>query len=457
MTTTSVTNPFLLGNFAPVSKEITAEKLTVIGELPPELKGTFVRNGPNPQFSPIGQYHWFDGDGMLHAVHIENSQASYQNRYIRTSGFQQEAAAGKALWSGLLEPPQPDNAPGYKNTANTALVWHGGKFLALWEGGEPHEIQLPSLETLGSFNFGGKLTSPFTAHPKVDPVTGEMLFFGYSISQQPFVQYGIVSPQGEIVKLSQLDLPVGMHDFAITEHYTIFMDLPLKFRPERAAEGKSVFAFEAETPSRFAILPRYGQPSEIRWFETGSCYIFHTLNAYEAGDEVVLIACRMKSTSVLGGQAEEGGDIPYLYKWQFNLKTGAVQETQLSELPCEFPRINEQYVGRKSRYGYVGKVKLGEMSLFDGLIKYDFETGEIQTHLFEPGCYGGEAAFAPHPHAQAEDEGWLLTFVYNESSGNSELIVIDSQDFSKPAIAKVQIPQRVPYGFHAVWLTSSPN
>ena len=450
MTTITETNPYLLGNFAPVSTEIQAENLKVIGEIPTELRGMFVRNGPNPQFSPIGQYHWFHGDGMLHSVRLEKGQATYRNRYIHTFGFKKEQEAGQAIWSGLFEG---------KNTANTALVWHGDKFLALCEGGEPHQIQLPSLDTVGAVNFDGKLTSAFTAHPKIDPVTGEMLFFGYSLMQQPFLQYGIVSPEGELVKLIPIELPVGvmMHDFAITEHYTIFLDFPFTLRPERMAQGKPMFLFEPETSSRFGILPRHGEPSDIRWFESPSCYSFHTLNAYESGDEVILIACRMKLTNALGitqENANSADNTPYLYEWRFNLQTGAVQERSLGDLACEFPRINEKYLGRKNRYGYAGKSKLGEMPLFDGLLKYDLETGKTEIHSFEPRCYGGEAVFVPHPQAQSEDHGWLLTFVYHEASEQSELIVLDAQNFTQSAIARIIMPQRVPYGFHGAWVAA---
>lgn len=454
----TASNPYLLDNFAPIETEIQTENLQVIGEIPPELNGMFVRNGPNPQFTPIGEYHWFDGDGMLHGIYLENGQASYKNRYVRTFGFEREKEAGKAIWSGLLEPPQLDNPYGpSKNTANTALVWHGNKFLALWEGGAPHQIQLPSLDTVGSFNFDGKLTSAFTAHPKVDPVTGEMMFFGYSLFQPPFLHYGIVSPEGELQKLIPIELPVGvmMHDFAITEHYSIFLDFPLTFRPERAAQGQPAFLFEKGTPSRFGILPRHGEPSEIHWFESPSCYCFHTMNAYESGDEVVLIACRMNSTNVLAIEAEESardGNIPFLYEWRFNLKTGEVKERRLGEIPCEFPRVNEQYLGRKTRYGYAGKAAPTEVPLFDGLLKYDLATGDIQIHRFESGCYGGEAVFVPHPQAQAEDQGWLITLIYDETSQRSELIVVDAQNVTQPAIARVVLPQRVPYGFHGAWV-----
>ncbi|MBW4538586.1 MAG: carotenoid oxygenase family protein [Myxacorys chilensis ATA2-1-KO14] len=461
-------NPYLSGNFAPVQTELTVDELPVLGELPPELNGMFVRNGPNPQFPPLGRYHWFDGDGMLHGVHIQNGKASYRNRYIRTGGFEQERQAGRALFGGLLEPSQA----GFKNVANTALVWHCGakqfpheskRLLALWEGGAPHAIDLPSLDTIGSHTFNDKLTSPVTAHPKVDPVTGEMMFFGYFLAQPPYVKYSVVSPTGELVQTVPIDLPVGvmMHDFAITEHYTIFMDLPLTFRLERLQRGEPAFAFERDRPSRFGILPRHGDPQAIRWFEASSCYVFHTLNAYEAGDDIVLIACRMGSTSILGASpgSHEGdnrqieSDVPLLYQWRFNLKTGTVQEQTLDDRPCEFPRINEQYLGRQTRYGYAGKSAPTEMPKFDGLLKVDLDHQSVQVHSFGRGRYGGEGVFVPRPGSTVEDDGWLMTFVHDEAQDTSELVIVSTQSMTDEAIARISIPQRVPYGFHGTWVS----
>lgn len=456
---TTVVNPFLDGNFAPVREEITADTLQVIGELPPDLSGMFVRNGPNPQWAPIGKYHWFDGDGMLHGVRIHNGQATYRNRYVRTSGWKIEHEAGKAIWSGLLEPPQMDLPYGpSKNAGNTALVWHAGQFLALWEGGAPHNIKVPDLETIGEYTYNGQLVSPFTAHPKVDPITGEMMFFGYSPFEPPYLQYSVVSDEGKLVRTVPIDLPMGvmMHDFAITENYTIFMDLPLTFSMERVARGEPLMKFERDRPSRFGIVPRYGDNNNIRWFETSPCYIFHTLNAYEERDEVVLIACRMNSTNVLvidDTQRNPDGDIPLLHQWRFNLKTGKVREERLDDVSGEFPRVNENLLGQKTRYGYIAQWGDSSQPLFDGLIKYDFSNGTSESHEFGEGRYGGEAIFAPRPNATAEDDGWLVTFVHDEAADTSELVVINAQDVSSEPVARVLIPQRVPYGFHAAWVS----
>ncbi len=225
MTTLAAANPYLQGNFAPINTEITTDTLEVIGELPPELSGMFVRNAPNPQRNPIGQYHWFDGDGMLHGVQLNHGKATYKNRYVRTKGWNIEHEAGKAIWTGMLEPPQLDNPHGIsKNTANTALVWHNKQLLALWEGGAPHHISIPDLETIGEYTYNNKLVSAFTAHPKVDPVTGEMMFFGYGF-RPPYLQYGIVSAQGELLSTVPIEIPMAvmMHDFAITENYSMRM------------------------------------------------------------------------------------------------------------------------------------------------------------------------------------------------------------------------------------------
>jgi carotenoid cleavage dioxygenase len=457
---TTTLNPYLSGNFAPIQTELIVNELQVLGELPPELNGMFVRNGPNPQFPPIGRYHWFDGDGMLHGIHIQDGKASYRNRYIRTQGFEQEQQEGKAAFGGLLEPSQA----GFKNVANTALVWHHDRLLALWEGGEPYAIALPTLDTIGSHAFNGKLTSPMTAHPKVDPVTGEMMFFGYSLVQPPYVKYSVVSADGELLRTVPIDLPVGvmMHDFAITAHYTIFMDLPLTFRLERLQRGEPAFAFERDRPSRFGILPRHGDNQAIRWFEAPSCYVFHTLNAYELGDEIVLIACRTNSTSVLGASpgSREGdnrqiqNDVPLLYRWQFNLKTGTAQGQALDDRSCEFPRINEQYLGLRSQYGYAGSTAPTELPKFDGLLKFDLDHQHVQVHHFGTGRYGGEGVFVPRPGATEEDDGWLMTFVHDETENISELVIVSTQAISDIPVARILMPQRIPYGFHGTWIAS---
>lgn len=458
---------YLDDNFTPTQQEVVTETLDVIGELPPDLSGMFLRNGPNPQFQPLGLYHWFDGDGMIHGVQIDNGKAIYRNRYVQTEGFSLEQRHGKAIWPGLMNLPRFDGPHGIlmKNVANTSVVYHAGKVLALWEAGEPYEIELPSLETVGPYTFGGKLQSTFTAHPKIDPVTGEMMFFGCSFILPPYLQYGVVSPTGKILQTVPIDLPspVMMHDFAITENYTIFLDLPLAFQPMRMVNGNLPVAFDWDRPSRIGILPRHGDNSSVRWFTVPPCMVIHTANAYEEGDEVVLVACRMSYCNLLMPFYNEDnrlGEIDLetlkLYRWRFNLKTGIVKEEIVDEVASEFSRINDERIGRKMRYVYAARVAgyMKPKPLFDGAIKYDLESGTTQTHELGRGRFCGDSVFAPRPGGTAEDEGWLLTFVWDAVAKQSELLVLNAQDVEAEPIARVLISPRVPYGFHASWISA---
>ena len=202
-------HPFLEGNFAPVDKELDATGLQVIGEIPSDLRGTFLRTGPNPRFSPLGFYHWFDGDGMVHAVRIGDDGVAYRNRWVRTRGFLHEEQAGHAIWTGILHPPMnpPPHDIARKNVANTALLSHAGKLLALWEGGDPYSLDAQTLATHGPYTFGDRLSSRFTAHPKVDPVTGELFFFGYQLLEPPYLKYSVVSATGELQFTTPIELP----------------------------------------------------------------------------------------------------------------------------------------------------------------------------------------------------------------------------------------------------------
>jgi carotenoid cleavage dioxygenase len=452
-------NPFLQGNCAPVHEEITVDDLTVIGTLPPEIDGMFVRNGPNPQFPPLKHYNWFVADGMLHGVRIQGGKASYCNRYVRTQGWEDEHAAGKALYPGFASDPlyiiatsvlknRFQNRPANKNPANTALVWHDRRLLALWEGGEPHEIQVPSLDTVGAYTYGGQLKHPFTAHPKVDPVTRELLCFGYTLSK-PYVQYSVVNAQGHIAHTTSIDLPrpIMMHDLAVTARYSLFMDLPLTFSLWRMLRGGPVLKFEPELGARVGILPRYATGQEIKGFEVSPCYVFHTLNAYEDGEEVVLLACRAQEYLDPLFMPQEF--TPVMYRWRLNLTTGTTREAALDDVPSDFPRINEGLMGRQTRYGYsAGFVKFESSEL----LKYDYAQGVTERHVHGQGRFGGEGVFVPQPNAQAEDDGWLVPYVYDARDGTSEMVVIDAQDFHKPPVARVRIPARVPYGFHGVWI-----
>lgn len=451
------TSPFLEGNYAPVREEVTAADLPVVGKLPPEMDGMFVRTGPNPQFPPKGAYHWFDGDGMLHGVRIRDGKASYRNRYVRTAGWVEENKAGKALYTGLAEMPDlvklAEGKPSHKNAANTALVWYDGKLLALWEGGEPHAIEAPALKTIGKYTFAGKLKHACTAHPKLDPETGELLFFGYQ-PVKPYLRYSVADAKGVIQRTTAIDLPrpVMMHDFAVTKKHTLFLDLPVAFAFQRMLTGKSPLAYEPKHGARIGVLPRHGKGDEVKWFSINPCYVFHTLNAYDDGDEVVLHACRMARfpdeitppEKLSDKEMAETG--AFLYQWRLNLATGKVKEEPLDDVAADFPRINETLTGRPARYGYLVTLR------WDALVRHDLERGKKERHDLGRDRYAGEGVFVPRAGGKGEDDGFLVTYVYDRRTNRSEMVVIDGRDFTGPPAARVQLPARVPFGFHGTWL-----
>jgi carotenoid cleavage dioxygenase len=362
------TNPFLTGLFAPVNREVTADELPVIGEIPKDLEGVYLRNGPNPAFEPRGRYHWFDGDGMVHAVAFRDGKATYRNRWIQTTGFATEQEAGHAVWPGLMDRPDPSVPKGsgsdgwLKDTANTDLVFHNGHALALWyQCGLPYRLNALTLESRGVENFKGALRRTVSAHAKVDEHTGELFFFDYA-TKSPFMTYNVVSPGGELFHHTSIDLPGPRlpHDMAITEHYSILMDLPLFWDPQLLPKNIHKVTYYPDLPSRFAVLPRYGKGDEVRWFEATPCFIYHVVNSWEDGDEVIMDACRVvepqpKSTPGEGELARMQAFLrleAQLWRWRFNLKTGATKEEQLDEAKTEWPTINRLWLGQKSRYAY---------------------------------------------------------------------------------------------------------
>ncbi|XP_075636747.1 carotenoid 9,10(9',10')-cleavage dioxygenase 1-like [Castanea sativa] len=233
------------------------------------------------------------------------------------------------------------------------MVYHHGKLLALSEADKPYAVKVledGDLQTLGMLGYDKRLSHSFTAHPKVDPFTGEMFTFGYSHTP-PYITYRVISKDGfmhDPVPITISD-PIMMHDFAITENYVIFMDLPLYFRPKEMVKGnKLIFTFDATKNARFGVLPRYAKDElQIRWFELPNCFIFHNANAWEEEDEVVLITCRLQNPDLdmVNGVVKEKIEnfTNELYEMRFNMKTGLASLKKLSASAVDFPRVNESY------------------------------------------------------------------------------------------------------------------
>lgn len=457
-----MTRPYLDGVHTPVDDERTLSDLSVRGVIPADLQGVFARNSGNPHFPPQGRYHWFDGDGMVHALAFQDGRASYRNRWLRTAAWKAEEQAGKALWRGILEPVDMANPHGpVKDTANTDLTWWRGRLVATWWlSGRPLLVDADTLETCGSLDFDGALRGTVAAHPKVDPWTGELVFFGYSILRKPYYFYGVANADGSLARYQPVDLPRPHvpHDIAITRNYSILMDLPLGWDLKALAAGKRRIGFDRSLPARFGIIPRHGDSSEITWFDAESCYVYHSVVAWEEGRKVHLVGCRI-ADPIPGRDADLSGKArldnillhPFLHRWTFDLDTGAVQEAQLDDVPTEFPRIHDGFMGRPARFSWSPRVSPDADLAFDAVRKVDLHDGSWQTRAWPDGWRSGEVVFAPRPGAVDEDDGWVITILSHPDHGHSLGIVLDGRDPLGDAVAEITIPRRVPAGFHAEW------
>jgi carotenoid cleavage dioxygenase len=455
----SEVNPFLQGNFAPHRSEGDHDRLKVIGKIPHELRGTYYRNGPNPAFEPMGRYHWFDGDGMIHAVTLGDGVASYRNRWVRNQGIEEEMAAGKALFPGLNDLGTMTEAPKFKNTGNTNIIQHAGKLLALMEGALPTRLQQGSLSTLGEYDFAGKLRTAMTAHPKLDPETGEMLFFGYS-PFPPYLTYHVADRAGNLVRSKEIDLewPSMIHDFCTTRDYVIFILCPLVFSIENIATKGQLMTWEPERGTRLGVMPRSGGNRDVKWFTTDPSYVFHPMNAHAEGRKVILDVARfdrlvfMERPEAQRSAMEDTS--PHPHRWTIDLDAGSVKEERLDDVIAEFPRVDDRLNGLPFRYGYAAanlEPPASGMPEFNAILKYDFKTGKRQNHHFRgQGC--GEAVFAPEHPGAGEDEGYLMTFVYDPAKNGSELVILDARNIESEPVARVLMPHRVPYGFHGNWV-----
>jgi carotenoid cleavage dioxygenase-like enzyme len=472
MTSPNDQNPYLHGLYAPVLDEVSVADLPVIGEIPRDLFGGYFRNGPNPMTPPSGMHHWFDGDGMLHGIWFENGKARYANRVIETPDLLAERR-GEAPMPGIFSParvedgrPTSGRSTVYKDTANTDVVFHDGRLLALWYiSGQPISVDARTLSTQGPETFltglGASAPRNVSAHSKVDPRTGELVFFDYAL-YEPKMWVGTLSRDRVLTHHQEIALPGPRlpHDMGLTENYVILHDLPVVFT-ERALRNKTWQIHVADQPTRFGVVPRTG--GEPRWFSFPTSYIYHVINAWEEGDEVVMAACKMVPNGYAPDVAAHGPYAPMVnvlalraqpFVWRMNMKTGQGSETQLDDRLSEFPVVNLGFTGVKSAFSYHVVMDDHVEQRYAALLKYELGTGQAIEHRFPANTFGSEPAFAPREGSRAEDDGYVLTFV-TDTTGRSECLILDAKNFGAAPLARVLLPQRVPAGFHGTWAPGS--
>ncbi len=466
-------HPYRTAAWTPNTTEVDAYELDVIaGTIPDDLQGIYLRNTENPLFDAIsGRYHPFDGDGMLHAIRFQGGQADYRNRFVRTAGLAAELESGHALWAGILESAELSQREGWgartrlKDASSTDVIVHNGVALTtFYQCGDAYRVDPLTLETRGIAPFGHPSFAKgatISAHPKVDEVTGELLFFNYS-TEAPYCHVGVVDPQGALVRAIPVALPGPRlpHDMAFTKRFAIIGDFPLFWDPAKLAQNVHRAKYFPELGTRFGLVPRDGV-GEVRWFTASPTYVLHFSNAYEDGDEVVIegyhqgwptperlpednaITLFMKSLDMNAMKTRH-------HRWRLNTKTGLVKEEFLSETISEFPTSHAGYAGQKQRYVYAA---LGEPGyfLFNGFVRTDLETGQEQTHRLPKGVFASEAPFCPRRAATSEDDGYLVTFTMDVNEDRSECLIFDARSLDRGPIARVRLPMRISSGTHATW------
>jgi carotenoid cleavage dioxygenase-like enzyme len=437
--------PFhLQGNFAPVVDEVTATELEVEGALPPELTGLYARQSANPITGR--SEHWFLGDGMVHGIRLDRGKASwYRNRYVKTPYLENPDIA-RISDTGVIDRTV--------SKANTHVLKHAGEILALEEGSFPYILD-EELSTIGTKDYDGKLSTAFSAHPKICPVTGEMISFGYG-QLAPYLTYLRVSPDGKLVQTEEITVggPTMMHDFAVSEKHALFMDLPVVFSLEDALKGSMPFSWSDDYPARIGVMPRTGCDADVKWFDVNPCFVFHTLNAYDDGDRVVLDACRSSEVWRKAGEMQGDGELT-LHRFTFDMTSGNVKEETLDDRSLEFPRVAPQRVGQRNRFGFLLNVTANDdgTPAFEGVVKVDLKNGTSESHKYGDRHSSAEPVFVPAEGADPDsDEGWVMSYVHDEAANETSFTVLDASDLSKPPVAKVKLPQRVPYGFHGSWM-----
>ncbi|XP_017973094.1 PREDICTED: probable carotenoid cleavage dioxygenase 4, chloroplastic [Theobroma cacao] len=474
-------------NFAPVDELPPTECEVIQGSLPPCLDGAYIRNGPNPQYLPRGPYHLFDGDGMLHSIRISKGQATLCSRYVKTYKYSIENEMGSPVlpnvfsgFNGLTAAAtrgalaavrvltgefNPANGIGL---ANTSLALFGNRLYALGESDLPYSIRLTpngDIETLGRHDFDGKLFMSMTAHPKTDTDTGEAFAFRYG-PMPPFLTYFYFDANGKKqpdVPIFSMTRPSFLHDFAITKKYAIFADIQIGMNPmEMIFGGGSPVGTDPAKVPRIGVIPRYAKDeSEIRWFDIPGFNLIHAINAWDEddGNAIVMLAPNILSVEHTLERMELVHAL--VEKVRIDLRTGLVTRHPLSTRNLDFAVLNPAYLAKKNKYVYAA---VGDpMPKISGVVKLDVSRGDRQectvaSRMYGPGCFGGEPFFVAkepgNPEAD-EDDGYVVSYVHNENTGESRFLVMDAKSPNLDIVAAVKLPRRVPYGFHGLFVRES--
>lgn len=450
-------HPYLTGLHTPMREEVTLDTLKVDGEIPAQLDGRYLRIGPNPVTPPDpASYHWFVGDGMAHGVRIRDGKAEwYRNRWVRSN----------AVSDALGEPRKPGTRHPRTDNANTNIVGINGRTFAIVEaGGKPVELD-DTLDTIAHNPFDGTLQNSFSAHPHLDPISGEMHAICYDAQVPTTVWHTVVNSQGKVVREEPIAVKDGpsIHDCQITENYVLVFDMPAVFSMKRLIAGYSFpFHWNPDHGTRLGLMPRNGTSDDVIWCEIEEpCYVYHPANAFEREDGSVVVDVVVHESTYDSSPGGPGGKWVRFERWIADPATRKVERTIVHDRPQEFPRYDERRTCRPYRYAYC--IGLAEREGLDmggtQIFKHDLEAGTTQVRELGADRHPGEFVFVPRNPDSGEDgeedDGWLMGLVIDSAEETTELLILRADDFTGEAQAVIHIPHRIPPGFHGNWVASS--
>ena len=382
---------------------------------------------------------------MVHGLRLRDGKAEwYRNRWVRNNDV-----------ADLLNEPRPASdwpADHGQFAANTNVIGHNGKTFAIVEAGSPPIELSYDLDTVRVSNLDGTLPHAFSAHPKKDPVTGELHVMTYFWGWGNQVQYLVVGTDGRVRR--HVDIPTTggpmIHDIAFTQKYILVFDLPTVFNLEAAMSGQGLpYFWDHDYPARIGLLPREGDGDDVKWIDVDPCYLFHPMNAYDDGDEVVLDAARHSKMFDKERRGPSEGP-PTLDRWRLNAVTGTHTHERIDDRPQEFPRINESLIGLRNQFGYTAGIGAGFKQ--DTLIKVNLDSRKVEARN-DTARYGyGEPVFIPREGATAEDDGYVMALRLDTETQTSDLAIFNAQAITEDPIAVVHVPARIPNGFHGNWI-----
>lgn len=449
-------NPFLQGNFAPVKDELSVKNLQITGEIPTYLSGAYMRNGPNPAFDPISYTYPYDGDGMIHAVYIDNCKAKYKNRYVQTDALTVEQRAGKALYGGILKPIVPDKKyllpnekqEEFKNGAFINIIQQQNQLLALFEGDCAYTLDF-KLKTTGKWCPDKNDPIHVGPHPRLDPSNGERWFINYALTP-PYVELYCFDVEGKKIKYFPIETKhsIMIHDFVLTKRFAIFFLCPVVFDISAAYKGEDMISWRPELGTKIGVVSR--DTGSVEWFTADPFFVFHFANAYEEGNEIIIDYVRHSKFNVKIDT--ETKSIFSLMRTTINLLNKTVHHSGIeSEHVIEFPRIREDRIAHKHRYIYFPKKD--NSNFFNSLVKFDMQTRSSTEHQFGNKVAIDEAVFVAKSSTSEEDEGCLLFFAYDQNTNNSDLVILNARDIAAEPLARIRMPRRVPHGLHGNWIS----